>query len=276
LIAVTSAFRFIHQRWFQIFIVGLLLFFGAEQTLRFTSNPNFVPTVILLGAFVVPVTFVAYFYGQERQLDKKSHIETPLPLASACFLVGGTIGIIAAGFLEYETLQKLSISGLFGVGAIEEGAKLIFPVAIYIRGRYRSEADGLLFGVASGMGFAALETMGYGLVALISSQGNIGVLEEVLLIRGLLSPVGHAAWTGLVCATLWHTREQTGRSFNPLVLGIFALAVVLHALWDLAGSFQNPIIAYAGYLIVGGTSLTLLIRKLREARRQVPSMARPA
>jgi RsiW-degrading membrane proteinase PrsW (M82 family) len=274
LITVTSAFRFIHQRWFQIFIVGILLFFGAEQVLKFTGNPNFIPTVILLGAFVVPVTFVAYFYGQERKLDITAHIEAPLIMGSACFLIGGTIGVIAAGFLEYETLSKLSILGLFGVGAIEESAKLIFPIAIYVRGRYRSEADGLLFGVASGMGFAALETMGYGLVALISSQGDIGVLEEVLLIRGLLSPVGHAAWTGLVCAVLWHKREQTGRSFNPVVLGIFALAVVLHILWDIAGSFQSPIIAYAGYLIVGGTSLMLLIRKLREARRPIPSMAR--
>lgn len=266
-------FRFIHQRWFQIFVGGVLLFFGAEQALKLTGNPNFIPTVILLGAFVIPVTFVAYFYGQERKLDKTTHVGAPLTLVSACFLIGGTVGIIAAGFLEYETLSKLTIPGLFGVGAIEESAKLIFPIAIYIRARYRSEADGLLFGVASGMGFAALETMGYALVALISAQGDIGALEEVLLVRGLLSPVGHAAWTGLICAVLWHKREQTGRSFSPIILGIFALAVVLHALWDIAGSFQNPITAYAGYLIIGGASLALLIRQLREARRSIPKMA---
>ncbi len=265
-----TSLRFVSRQWFQLFVGGALLFFGAEQALKFTNNPNLVPTVLLLGAFVVPVAFVAFFYGQERAVDKLSQVEAPLITAVYCFFVGGVIGVITAGFLEYETLSKLTIPSLFIVGLIEEGAKLIFPVAIYIRARYRSEADGLLFGVASGMGFAALETMGYGLVALIKSQGNMGTLEEVLLIRGLLSPVGHAAWTGLICAALWRQRERTGRLFNPSVIWIFVLAVVLHALWDIAGSSQLTFIAYPGYVVIGGISLTLLIRRLREARRGSP------
>jgi protease PrsW len=52
------------------------------------------------------------------------------------------------------------------------------------------------------MGFAALETMGYGFVTLLASRGNLALLEEALLARGLASPAGHAAWTGLVCAVL--------------------------------------------------------------------------
>jgi RsiW-degrading membrane proteinase PrsW (M82 family) len=115
------------------------------------------------------------------------------PLLTTAFLVGGMLGLAAAGLLEYGTLQNMSILGLFGVGLIEESAKLIFPIAMYIGWRYKHEADGLLFGVASGMGFAALETMGYALVSLIQSGGNIIVLEQVLFLRGLLSPAGHAA-----------------------------------------------------------------------------------
>jgi RsiW-degrading membrane proteinase PrsW (M82 family) len=259
--------RFIQQRWFQILLGGVLLFFGAEQALKFTGNANFIPTVILLGAFVVPVAFVAYFYSKERAIDRATHAGVPLLLTSACFLLGGAIGVVTAGTLEYETLSNLTPFALFGVGVIEEAAKLIFPLAIYLYARYRSEADGLLFGVASGMGFATLETMGYGLVALIQSKGNVGALQEVLLVRGLLSPAGHAAWTGLVCAALWRKREQTGKSFNPGVLAVYALVVVLHALWDIAGSSQSLIIAYGGYVIIGGTSLTLLILRLREGRR---------
>jgi RsiW-degrading membrane proteinase PrsW (M82 family) len=264
-----ASLRFIKSEWFRIFAGGALLFFVAEQALKFTGNPNLVPTVLLLGAFVVPVAFVAFFYGQERAVDKLLHVEAPLSIAAACFLIGGVTGVMTAGFVEYATLSKLTISSLFIVALIEESAKLIFPIAIYIRARYRSEADGLLFGVASGMGFAALETMGYGLVALIGSQGNVGVLEEILLIRGLLSPVGHAAWTGLICATLWRERELTGKSFNPSVIWVFVLAVALHALWDIAGFSQQAFISYAGYVIVGGISLILLIRKLREARRSI-------
>lgn len=184
--------------------------------------------------------------------------------------MGGTLGVLVAGLLEYETLRTLSILALFGVGFIEEGAKLIFPLVIYISGRYRSEADGLLFGIASGMGFSALETMGYGLVTLINSQGNVGALEETLLIRGLLSPVGHAAWTGLVCAALWRARQQTGRAFNPPVLGFFVLAVLLHALWDVAAGTTLPFVTYLGYGIIGGVSFVLLSRALVQARHVPP------
>lgn len=261
--------RFIKSEWFRLFVGGALLFFAAEQALKFTSNPNLIPTVLLLGAFVVPVAFVAFFYGQERAADKLLHVEAPLSIAAACFLVGGVIGMMTAGFLEYTILSKLTISSLFIVALIEESVKLIFPIAIFIRARYRSEADGLLFGVASGMGFAALETMGYGLVALIQSQGNVGILQETLLIRGLLSPVGHAAWTGLICATLWRQRQRTGKLFNPSVIWVFVLAVLLHALWDIASFFQQAFISYLGYTIIGCISLVLLIRKLREARRSI-------
>ena len=261
--------RFVRSEWFRIFVVGSLLFFATEQALRFTGNPGLVPMVLLLGAFVVPAAFVAFFYGQERAIDKLVHVETPLRIVAACFLVGGVIGVVTAGFVEYATLTKLTIPSLFMVGLIEEAAKLILPVAIYWRSRYRSEADGLLFGVASGMGFAALETMGYGLVALIESQGNVGILQQTLLIRGLLSPVGHAAWTGLICAALWGERERTGRLFNPVVIEVFGLAVVLHAFWNIAGFSQQAFISYAGYVIIGGISLILLIRRLREARRSI-------
>jgi protease PrsW len=76
------------------------------------------------------------------------------------------------------------------------------PLVFYFIGRYRSEASGILLGIASAMGFAALETMGYGFVTLLASRGNLALLEEALLARGLASPAGHAAWTGLVCAVL--------------------------------------------------------------------------
>jgi RsiW-degrading membrane proteinase PrsW (M82 family) len=181
------------------------------------------------------------------------------------------VGIIVAGFIEYGTLRSLTVGGLFGVGLIEESAKLTFPVVIYLQAVYRSESDGLLFGVAAGMGFAALETMGYGLVALIQSRGDVGVLQETLLIRGLLSPVGHAAWTGLICASLWHERERTGKLLNGRVLAFFAVAVALHALWDLAGTFGQVLAIYLGYTVVGGVSLVLLVRRLNEAKRLAPS-----
>jgi protease PrsW len=253
--------------WLQVVVIGGALFFGAEQALKYTGNPNFFPTIILLGALIVPVALVSYFYNQERRLDPRLHPESPLMQVFMCFVVGGALGVILAGVIEYATLTTLGIGGLLAVALIEESAKLVLPAALFVNGKYRSEIDGILFGTASGMGFAALETMGYGLVALIRTQGSLGVLEEVLLIRGLLSPMGHSAWTGLVCASLWSWREKTGKRFHPMVLGAFGTAVALHTLWDLAGVSSSISVNFAGYVIIGGISLFLLIRRLGEAKK---------
>ena len=147
------------------------------------------------------------------------------------------------------------------------------PLVFYLLGRYRSEAAGIVLGVATAMGFAALETMGYGFTSLLASRGNLGVLDEVLLVRGLMSPAGHAAWTGLVCAVLWRERRKAGHvTFNWRVGGAFATAVILHALWDTFASMRS--VTFAAFvsihlvsLLIALVSLTLLIRRVREARR---------
>jgi RsiW-degrading membrane proteinase PrsW (M82 family) len=260
--------HFFHRRWFQIFAGGLLLFIATEEAFRITGNPNFFPTVILLGALLVPVSFVAYVY--ERIPAK----EISLSCILICFLGGGGVGLVAAGLLEFETIQKMGIPMLLVVGLVEESAKLIFPMVQYVRWKYRSEADGLLFGVAAGMGFAALETMGYGLVALIQSRGDVGVLEQVLLIRGLLSPAGHAAWAGFLCAVMWRERERKGRGLLSLsVVGAFILAIVLHNIWDMVNSLDGStagglVIVILGNVAIAAISLTLLIRRMQEAMRR--------
>ena len=261
----------VRRWWFQIFIVGLVLLFLAERALVGTQNPLYISSVILLGSFLVPVTFVTYLYGRLPDWD------VPLPALAACFVWGGTLGTIVAGTLEYDLLHRnMGVVPLLGIGLIEESAKLIFPLIFYFLGRYRSEADGIILGVSTAMGFAALETMGYSFVTFLQSQGNLGVLNEVLLVRGLISPAAHAAWTGLVCAVLFRERLKAGHAvLNWRIAGAFLTAVVLHALWDTFNSLSGPIlIAFVAILlslVVAVVSLTLLIRRVHEASRGLPT-----
>jgi len=105
--------RVLGHRWFQIFVGGLVLLYLAERVLVATRNPNFIPSVILLGAFLVPITFLTYLY------ERMSDWEVPLPPLAVCFLWGGTLGTIVAGILEYDLLRDLGIFALLGVGLIE-------------------------------------------------------------------------------------------------------------------------------------------------------------
>lgn len=265
-------FEFVKHTWFLVLAVGLAIFVAMDATFIVTHNVRLLPTVILLGASLVPVTFVVYVYQRVQAKD------VPVAAVAVVAFLGGAIGLLVAGMLEYATLRELGVLKLLGVGLIEESAKLILPLAMYLRGRYRSEADGLLFGVASGMCFSAMESMGYGLAAFLQYKGSIGVLETTLLLRGLLSPLGHAAWTGLVCAFIWRERQRTGHmTLSFAVVAAFLAAVLLHASWDTVGSLTSRSsigwvgIELLGLIVVGAVSLALLIWRMRRAGLRHPS-----
>jgi protease PrsW len=264
------------ERWWHVLLGGAALFVALARLLDVTENPNLIPSVLLVGAFLVPVSFLLYL-GERLPVR-----DVPLSAVAACFFWGGAVGITLAAFLEYQTLRDFGVLPMLAVGLIEESVKLAFPLVLFVRDRYRTEAQGLLFGVAAGMGFAALETMGYGFVAFLASHGSLGTLELMLLVRGLLSPAGHAARTGLVCAVLWHERARAGHVvLNRAVLGAFAFAVVLHALWDTlaalaAASHDHWLQIELVSLVIPMVSLILLLRRVDEARRSPsPEPPRP-
>jgi RsiW-degrading membrane proteinase PrsW (M82 family) len=235
--------------WLPVLVVGAVLFVVVHQAIVVTGNPNLVPSLLLLGALLVPVSFVLYLDGRNTADD------IPLSVLLVCGLLGGVLGTVAASIAESNTAERLGGLPTLMIGLIEEGAKLLVPIGILLFTRYRSNpADGMLVGVAVGTGFAVLETLGYGFVTLLLS-GSLGITEGTLLLRGVLSPAAHIAWTGLAAAALWHARAQRWRPRAVAVaVGTFVLVVVLHAIWDAAS-------AWFTYVIVGGISLVLLIRQ---------------
>jgi protease PrsW len=46
------------RQWLRVFLGGLLLWAATVVVTFWTSNANLVPTIILLGSFLVPATFV--------------------------------------------------------------------------------------------------------------------------------------------------------------------------------------------------------------------------
>jgi RsiW-degrading membrane proteinase PrsW (M82 family) len=242
--------------WLPVLAVGIVLFELVRHALIDTKNPNLLPSLILLGAAVVPAAFVSFLYGRRLSYTVSGGV-----LAFAA-LVGGVVGIVVAGTLEYRTLLRLGTVPLLSVGLAEESAKLLVPAALLLVHRYRHPSNGLVIGVASGAGFAALETMGYAFVVLVQTSGNIDAVDGVLLLRGLLSPAAHMAWTGLTAAALWHA--AAGRWHTRGLLGFaaaFVVAVVLHATWD-------SIHTLVGYAVLSAISLGLLIAAAHHLSRE--------
>jgi RsiW-degrading membrane proteinase PrsW (M82 family) len=233
--------------WLWTLLVGGVLFEAVRRTLIDTQNPNLLPVLIFLGAAVVPVTFVRFLLQRDLGYD----VTAGLVLRVA--LVGGIIGVVAAGLLEFDTLPRVHILPMVAVAVIEEAAKLIGPLAVLLFTRHRLRANGVLLGAAAGAGFAVLETMGYAFVTLIQSAGDLSAVDGVLVLRGLFSPAAHMAWTGLAAAGLWHAVTRSGGRLHWWrFVGAFVLAVALHATWDSTNSLIVDI-------IVAAVSLALLL-----------------
>jgi RsiW-degrading membrane proteinase PrsW (M82 family) len=240
--------------WLGVLVVGALAYLLVLRVLVRTDNPNFLPSLILLGSIVVPITVLVFAASGGRR------ISAPTGMIVFTAIAGGVIGTAAAGTLEYDTLHRLGALPMIFVGLIEEAVKLIVPLILLIFVRRPDPRAGVIIGVASGMGFATLETMGYGFSALLD-HGSLAAVQQTLLLRALLSPAGHVAWTGLTVAALWRipTAARRGRAIG-LALAAFLAAVLLHAAWD---GFNSVIV----HIIVGGLSVTALLIMIQRAHR---------
>lgn len=248
--------------WVLVLIVGIALYEAVRSTVFRTGNPNLLPALILLGAAVVPAAFVTFIAGRRMVFAVRGG------LVGATALIGGVIGVVVAGTLEYRTLVRLGVLPILGVGLIEEAAKLIVPLAIvvFMGHRERHPADGLLIGVASGAGFAVLETMGYAFVTLVQSRGDLAVVQAVLFERSVLSPAAHMAWTGLTAAALWQAASEHWRGRGLGRFGvIFVIAVLLHTAWDSAPNlWVDAVVAAASLVLLWWTTHRLAAPHRRE------------
>jgi protease PrsW len=241
--------------WVAVLVLGVAAYLLVLRTAVATENVNFVPSLLLLGSAVVPGTVLTFAATGGRRIVVSSG------LLALVALLGGIIGTVAAGTLEYDALRRLGALPMLFVGLIEEAAKLVVPLVVLLLSRYRGAAAGVVVGVASGMGFATLETMGYGFTALLKS-GTLSALDSTLLLRALLAPAGHVAWTGMTAAALFAIGTSTvkGRAFFRFV-ATFIGAVLLHAAWD--GS--NSLVIHVLVAVVSVTGLLVVIHRTRRS-----------
>jgi uncharacterized membrane protein HdeD (DUF308 family) len=128
------------RQWLRVFLGGLLLWVATVAVTFWTANANLVPTIILLGSFLVPATFVVY--ALEHHADQ---VLTGQRLFTT-FLYGGVLGVLGASVLEAEFLKEPSLATYIGVGLIEEAAKLAALWVVAWRLPRYTMRDGIILG----------------------------------------------------------------------------------------------------------------------------------
>src|SRR5437879_374158 len=80
----------VRRQWLRMFLWGLLLWLASIAVVFITGNPNLVPTIVLLGSFLVSVTFVVW------ALERWDTGELTPALVFKTFVAGGALGVLGA------------------------------------------------------------------------------------------------------------------------------------------------------------------------------------
>lgn len=236
---------------------------------------NFVPASSLLAALLVPLLYLAYFYVVQVYEDE------PAWVLGATFLVSAILGT-AATLLLYRAVvsgqsifvrPKPSYVLLVGVGIplLTQALMLVGPLILFFarRERFNDMLDGLTFGVASGLGYAAAESIVYSWLLITGTAPALGDPSSLALRTiplALLKPLLYAGTTGLICAALWlqfdktpPTREMSALTSLPVALIAAALGLIIPALGvTLYGGQWLNILWYAVPLL----GIILLLRQV--------------
>jgi protease PrsW len=253
--------------WIRILLIGFIIYILTIMIFVLTENSNLTPTIVLLGNFLIPVSFVSFFY------ERRNRFSVSMASTSISFFYGGVLGTITAALLEPIFISALTFNTAFIVGFIEEFTKLIGVLLIARHRRRYSEMDGIILGAAAGMGFAAFESVGYTFTAFLQSGGSLSDVVAVTLIRGIASPVGHGTWTAILACVLFRESFSGGFNINHKVVGAYLTVVILHGLWNGLPFFIDfifPVVqsVLLGQLSIGFVGLLILYRRWKEAKAE--------
>jgi RsiW-degrading membrane proteinase PrsW (M82 family) len=216
--------------------------------------------LLILASIGPGLLWLWYFYRQDRF--------EPEPASQIFKVFGmGVLLVIPAGLLEQIWRPQLMAAVRDGnwinylvmtflvVALIEEGLKTGFLLWLVGWNKQLNEpADGIIYGITLGLGFASLENFlwasvyGYGVAAL----------------RAIVTTLAHASFTGWMGYFIAKHKLDAGASGAVLWWG-FLLAWASHGLYDFLLFLQNPVSSFLAFVLIA----VLLWSLYRSLHRQV-------
>lgn len=205
-------------------------------------------TIVLLCAALLPVVVLLVYVFRKDKAEKE-----PIGLIARVFFLGALAGPLAAiveniAFGLFESVIPpgllLSILEFFvGVAAVEEAFKYLALSTVRKNPAFNYVFDGVVYGVAAALGFAALENVLYVL------DGGL----EVAMVRAIFSVPGHCA-DGVVMGCFFglaRQRELAGnkagaRTYYWLA---FLLPVLEHGFYDWGLSSENDLLVLLALVV---------------------------
>jgi RNA polymerase subunit RPABC4/transcription elongation factor Spt4 len=207
----------------------------------------------LTAAAVVPVLYLVYLY--EAQVYRDEPVRTLGLTIVAGAVIGVATMIVAARVIPASSPLQLAgatgavVGGTVLLPIIEELLKPLPVMLLRFRSSFNETVDGLAFGVAAGLGFAAAETL-YNYSRVI---GDLNLSSHTsswlipLLSIAITQPLLQGSCTGALTASIWR-RGKRGTS-RLIYLAGAPVAIIAHV----AFTYVSWLLAQHG----SGTALVL-------------------
>ncbi|AIF68954.1 membrane protein [Palaeococcus pacificus DY20341] len=190
-------------------------------------------SMIIFFAYAPALALLWYFYHEDKYEPE------PKKYVIGTFLLGATLSVGIAMILEaflvegefgYSLLPATVFYMALVAGVVEEPAKALAIRLPFKANQMDGIMDGVVYGVAAGLGFAATENFLYGL--------GYGVGSTI--VRAFLTPFAHATWSAII--GVGYGLKAEGKIHS--VTSYFTLAIFLHFLWDYFAFMTLKIPAY--------------------------------
>ncbi len=233
-----------------------------------------ITAAILVAAFLVPVLYLIYLYEAQVYRD------------APAIVLGFTIGGGAVVGLIVTLIERAVFNPYSGIGnplhntGIDIGAVLflglLVPIAQEVlkplpalfmtnRAQFPETVDGLVFGVAAGLGFSVAESLVAFSTALTTLPPHLtpGTWIYDLTTLAVFQPLLQGSATGMIVAAVWRFRR--GRLAGREIGGV-AMALLAHVAFSLGtillkDSAANPLFVLVWQAVVVG-ALLIYVRYL--------------
>jgi RsiW-degrading membrane proteinase PrsW (M82 family) len=231
-----------------------------------------ITAAFVVAAILVPTVYVMYLY------EARVYRDAPIPVMLATIGGGIVVGIVATVAVDAVLGSRpIWVDGLQGptinvpalllatvfIPLIIQMLKPLPALVLRSRPQFVQSIDGVVFGVAAGLGFAAAETLLHysSVITRFPVRSEPGMWILPLLSVGILVPLLHGTTTGLVTGSIWRLgRRPLGR----LATGSIVAALAGHVAFALG---TQLIIAVGVHGVVALVWQTIVVLALVLAMR---------
>jgi protease PrsW len=222
---------------------------------------------VLLVGLAPAVALMAFFYWRDR------YEREPLQHVMAAFVLGAYSLLAAqgaAGFVEsWVTREWLALGGTWArlfdafviAGLVEEAAKMIvLGAAVYHWSQFNEPLDGLVYGVAVGLGFAGVENVLY--------LSKLGL--SVAWLRAMFAVPVHALMGAVMGFYLGRAKFERGPKRWRHFAYSLSLPALFHGTYDFALARQMHTIVWVVVSVLSLSFWRFVLMRVYSAQRASP------